>query len=494
MFGWFKKEQKKPQKRAFDAAKYNRLVASWLSVASSINEDLKGGIDVIRARARDLAQNEPMAKKYLSTVAANVVGSNGVLLQARVAENERQDKAANDAIEKAWSRFSKVGVYDVSGRMSRKDFERALIKCVARDGEALVVEHFDADNEFSYALQLVDINLLATTLNKESSGGSNAIIMGVEINPLGRAVAYHLYDSPYGKDSTLNRKTRRVTAENVIHLFVQDSPEQVRGYSWLHASMIRMNHLKKYQEFAIVASAVGASKMGFFKTPEGDGTAYADEEVEATGELHKEAAAGQFDVLPEGWDFTPFNPDYPHMMYAEFIKTAKRDISSGLDVSYHSLANDLEGVNFSSIRSGTLEEREQWKVVQDWFIGAYEERVYENWLRQALLNGAIKMISGKPLPATKREKFQAHEFLGRRWDWVDPLKDEQANTEALRRGGASPYKIAAQKGEDAEEILNDLEKFFESARQKKIPIEFLVQSMSSKNNDMNDVDDVLNKE
>lgn len=453
-----KEEPAKKKKRSFDAAKYNRLLASWLAVSRSINDDIEEGVDAIRGRARGLAQNEPMVKKYLALVAANVVGSTGIKLQARVSENDKQDKLANDAIEAAWLEFGKAGICDITGRMSMNDMLRTIIQCVARDGEALIYEHSGVDNGFGYALQLLDINRLDTRLSRPPSNGNNAIIMGVEIDGNGKSVAYHLKNNRFGKDEVASNPVR-YSADNLIHLFLPDSPEQVRGYSWLHASMVRIQHLKKYQEFALVASAVGASKMGFFTQPEGDGTGLADEEDEETGELFQEAAAGQFGILPEGVNFTPFNPDYPHAMYDTFVKAAKRDISSGINVSYHSLANDLEGVNFSSIRSGTLEEREQWKVYQDWFISCFVERIYNKWLRSALLSEAIKSVTGQPLPAAKRDKFMAHEFLGRRWPWVDPLKDEQANTEALRNSLASPYKIAAQKGEDIEDILNDLERF-----------------------------------
>jgi lambda family phage portal protein len=455
MFGWFKKSAKSTKRRSFDAAKFNRLVSSWLSVSQSINKDLKDGLDNLRIRSRDLAQNEPMAAKYLSLVSANVIGARGIVLQARVTEdNGNQDKYANIAIEKAWYDWGKK-YCDISGRLSLNDMERLLVECVARDGEALILEHQSADNPHGYNLQVIDAERLATSLDRKAENGKNAILMGVEIDAKGKPVAYHLKKNV----DVVVGDTERYPAEKIIHLFMAKTPEQVRGYPWAHSVMVRMFHLKKYQEFALVASAVGASKMGFFKQPEGDGSQLADDEDQETGELFQEAAAGQFGVLPEGVDFVPFNPDYPHQMYAEFIKTAKRDISSGLNVSYHSLANDLEGVNFSSIRSGTLEEREQWMVAQDWFINAFMERIYSNWLKNALLKGAIVTPNGKSMPASKIAKFSEHEFLGRRWQWVDPLKDVKANIEAMNAGLMSPYVIAAQQGSDAEEIIDDIARF-----------------------------------
>ena len=465
----FTKKEVEPQKRSFEAAKVTRLVQSWAAISKSINVDLREGVDAVRARARDLAQNEPMAKKYLSLVAANVVGSTGIVLQSKIVDpSGKPDKLANDAIESAWYKWSN-GACDISGRMSMPDFERAVIKCVARDGEALVYEHVGTDNEFGYALQLIDINRLATTKNIPAGEKQNAVIMGVEIDRNGKPLFYHVYEYMYGDDQT-KWTTKPFPADKIIHIFLQDSPEQIRGVSWMHASMIRMFHLKKYQEWAIIAAGVGASKMGFFTSPEGDGIDVADGEDATTGELYQEAAGGQFGVLPEGWGFESFNPDYPHAMYAEFVKTAKRDISSGLGVSYHSLANDLEGVNFSSIRSGTLEEREEWKVIQNWFIGVFLERIYPVWLKHSLLKNAIKSITGTPMPASKLEKFSTHNFLGRRWAWVDPLKDIQASVEAIDNGLADPHEIASQQGTDIEDVLDGLSAYQQMVKDKGVEI------------------------
>lgn len=477
MWPFSKKEEVKPKKRSFDAAKNTRLVQSWAAISRSINVDLKEGVDAVRARARDLAQNEPMVKKYLSLVAANVVGSTGIVLQCKITDpSGKPDKLANDAIEQGWYKWSEAKNCDVSGRMSMPDFERALIKCIARDGEAIIYEHVGANNDFGYALQLLDINRLATVKNQIRTATQNAIIMGVEIDGYGKPVNYHMYEFMFGDDQS-KWTTKPYSAENIIHLFLQDSPEQIRGVSWMHASMIRMFHLKKYQEWAIIAAGVGASKMGFFTSPEGDGTDVADGEDADTGELYQEASGGQFGVLPEGWGFESFNPDYPHAMYAEFIKAAKRDIAGGLNTSYHSLANDLEGVNFSSIRSGTLEEREEWKVIQNWFINAFLERIYPQWLRNSLLNSAIKSVTNAPMPASKLDKFKAHNFLGRRWPWVDPLKDIQASVEAINNGLTDPHEVAAQLGTDIEDVLDGLAAYQQMIKDKGVEINALRDKM-----------------
>jgi len=112
---------------------------------------------------------------------------------------------------------------------------------------------------------LLDINRLATVKNQIRTATQNAIIMGVEIDGYGKPVNYHMYEFMFGDDQS-KWTTKPYSAENIIHLFLQDSPEQIRGVSWMHASMIRMFHLKKYQEWAIIA--VKLSNTNFCACPQ----------------------------------------------------------------------------------------------------------------------------------------------------------------------------------------------------------------------------------
>jgi lambda family phage portal protein len=149
----------------------------------------------------------------------------------------------------------------------------------------------------------------------------------------------------------------------------------------------------------------------------------------------------------------PYESQYPNAVIEPFTKAILRRIATGLDVAYNSLANDLEGVNYSSIRAGVLEEREQWMTMQNWFIDAFIEPVFDEWYARAMTAGAIVMPNGSPLPLAKAEKFRAHEWQGKRWSWVDPLKDQEAAVLAVRSGFMSPQQVAAQQGLDLEDVI-----------------------------------------
>ncbi len=441
--------------RSFDAAKLDRLNASWTSFMRNINDDIRFELSILRARSNDLAQNDPLAKKYLTLVEENIVGPNGFYLQSKAQDSLGLDIQANAAIEKAYKEWCDK-FCDVSGRLSFSEIQRLISKSVARDGEILVRHIIDDSNKFGYQVQLISADRLAD-INKEFDGNSK-IISGVEFDKFGRRLKYHLYE-----DKCLpGAKAITIPASEITHIFVQDYPEQVRGIPWMASSMTRMNILKKYIEFALVASAIGASTMGFYKTPDGDGSPLADdldEESDEEAELYSEVTAGKFGILPPGVDFEKFDPNYPHQMFDEFTKTISRWISSGLNVSYNLLCNDLEGVSFSSIRSSVLEERNHWTSLQNTFINQMMIPIYEKWLTTALLKNAILLPNGSPLPALKKDKFLNYNFLGRRWDWVDPRNDAEAKVVLIRNKLASPYSIVSEMGGDLEKILDDLQRF-----------------------------------
>ena len=458
----------KAEKRSFAGARPLGALASWQPQNWSADALAQSDLDRLRSRARSLARDNDYMRKFLQMVESNVIGRDGFALQMRVPmdNSDQPDALANRAIETAFVRWSRRGVCDVTGLYSFADLQRLLVRSVARDGEALVRHVHGFDNGFGYALQVLDIDRLDTNYNVPSQNGKNAVRMGVELNPYGRPVAYWLRNQHPGERaalSTVQSLRERVPVEDISHVYLHDRPEQRRGFPWVASAIVGLQNLGGYQEAAIIAARIGASKMGFFTQneeadnfmPPIDG----EEQANAHGgvDLIDSVDPGVFHELPRGYNFTPFNPDYPHANYDVFVKASLRGISSGLGVSYHSLANDLEGVNFSSIRSGTLEERDAWMALQNWFAESLLYDVFDRWIAAALLAGAVKLPNGSALPAAKLDKFKTYQWQGRRWSWVDPLKDIKTHETAVGLLVKSRRDICAEMGLDFDDVIAQIE-------------------------------------
>ncbi len=443
-------------RRRFDGAAVDRFTAGWLATMDAIDTELRSDLDRLRTRARDLAKNNPVVKRYLKMVGDNVVGPNGFKLQARVENSPGvQDQLANDAIESAWTDFCRAA--DVTGQLSLTDLITGAARAAARDGEILL-RHVRGVGKYGYAVQWIDIDRLDTQFNRPAANGLNAIHMGVEIDSYGRPLYFHILTAHPSLAATA-RQHERVPASDIIHAFVRDFPEQRRGIPWMHAVIKDLHNLNEYDKSALTAARKGADTLGFFVSPDGEPPPM---DAEESGEPIAVSVPGSYDTLPEGYDFRPYESQYPSATYGDFVKAHLRRIATGLGVSYNTLAEDLEGVNYSSIRSGTLNERDGWMATQNWFIGAVLEPIYREWLQLALLKGAIVMPNGSPLPLAKLAKFSAHTFQGRRWQWVDPLKDIEASRLAIQTGITSPQVVAAQNGMDVEEVIADIARFEQS--------------------------------
>lgn len=455
-------EQRKQQRaarevRRFEAARQTRLTYGWTTSNTAFNADLRMDLDALRARARDLVANNDYARKFLAMAVSNIVGPNGFSFQSRAAKPDgTPDNADQDAIETSLAGWCEAGECDVTGKNSLVDICRTVVRALAGDGEALVRRIKSRKFAYGLRLQLLDIDRLDVRYNVDLPSG-NRVVMSVELDVFGRPVAYWLLTQHPGDPLRHAQKTQereRIPAAEIFHLFVSERPEQVRGLPWMHTAMLRLQMLAGYEEAAIVAARTGASKMGFFVSPDGTAQGIADGQTE-DGQFVTDAEAGAFQVLPEGYDFKAWSPEYPTQNYDSFVKATLRGIASGLNVAYNTLANDLEGVNFSSIRSGTLEERDQWMLLQGWLIGAFLRPLFNDWIETALLSGAIVSF-GTPLPASRLQKFRAHQWQGRRWQWVDPVKDVEASLMAIRAGLQSPYAVAGQMGLDLDEVMADL--------------------------------------
>ncbi|MCP4828684.1 MAG: phage portal protein, partial [Proteobacteria bacterium] len=318
-------------------------------------------------------------------------------------------------------------------------------------------------------LQFIDPQLIDVGYKHDKLKGGRYIRAGIEFDQWGSPVAYHVKtDTGADTYSIGGMSYTRVDAKHMIHGFLPERIGQKRGLPWMATALARMKQLNAYEEAAVVAARVGASKLGFFKSA--DGEAFQGSEYSSDGEIITDAEPGTFHQLPAGVDFTAFDPGYPTGEFNGFVKSCLRGISSGLGVSYNTLANDLEGVNFSSIRAGVLEDRESWKMLQEFLIDTLCRPLFEEWLTLSLLTGTIK-VQGGSLGIGRADKFKDAIWQPRRWSWVDPVKDIQAAKEAIRLGLRSRSDVIREMGKDPGDVWAEIQAERELMQTLDVPID-----------------------
>lgn len=445
-----KREQIVDAKRNFAAAQVGRLTFDWATSILSRDQKIWTDLRKLRARSRELADNDPTMQKFLGLCVANIIGKSGVKMQPKIKNLRGGQLAAelNSQIAEEWKSWCARGVCTVDGKLSFDELERLLIRTAAMDGEFLVIMR-PTDNAWGFALQHMDMDQLDHTYFDESLSGGRSIRMGVEVDKFRRPLAYWLFNRP-PNEWTVNPLARvRVPSESAIHAYLPDSALQTRGIPWAATAMFQMNMLRGYMEAEVTAARVGACQMGILINKGTD--EFEGEGKNEDGTVKLEAQPGGFLQMQGDQDFKQFNPTHPSTAFASFVKEAKRNIASALGVAYTSLAEDLEGVNFSSIRAGLLNERDMWRVRQKWMIESFHKPVFKMWLMQSILSGRIDI--------SIRDEDQVLSQIAwhpRGWAWVDPAKDQVAAQMSVQNGFTTRRRVLASQGEELESTLEEL--------------------------------------
>jgi lambda family phage portal protein len=452
--------------RGFAAADSNRLTSSLEREAQFINQQLRYQLRALRARSRQVTQNNPFGKRFAQMVVDNVAGPAPFRLQAKVHfANGRLDHVANRKIEAAWRGWGRKGVCELTGRWSWNAVQRTLVRMLAVDGELLLRKHRGVQyGAYGMQLQILDVDRLDDMLNKRLPGGG-AIHMGVELDAVSRPVAYHLLKRK--PESWLAggypREHERVPAEEIVHVFVPEFAEQSRGIPWMYAALLNLIHIGAFEEAAVIAARVGAAQMGVIESPDGGGALVGDG-TDAQGNATINAEPGTFPKLPPGYKLSGWNPKYPDAAIEPFLKACLRGVAMGVNVAYHNLAGDMEGVNYSSARIAELDERDHWMTVQSFVAEHLHEPLYADWLQMQALSGML------PFDAARLEKYRDVQWQGRRWAWVDPLKEVKAHLAAIDGRLKSRTRVVAESGEDIEDVFDEIAAEQQLAEEKNVTL------------------------
>lgn len=439
---------------SFPAAQFGRLVADWATNGLSADRVLDGNLKVLRDRARQLERSNSYMRRFLAELVANVLGASGILLNSNVRDTPggKLDRDANLYLERRFTDWScNPKWFDVARELNMHESQKIGLRSVARDGDYLIrmIRGRNAvkndNNPWGFRLQFLEGDMLDYKYNAELPNG-NKIRLGVEKDEWGRCVAYHIFTNNPG-DYYWEGNRIRVPAEDIIHPYCRERFGQSRSFPWVVSAMRPMHMMEKYEEAELVAARVGAAKMGFYvpKTPEDW-----DGEIDGKGDLLQDANPGMFEVLPQGMDFKEYNPNHPNANLPGFRKEMLRSIASGILSSYNFLAQDFEGVNYTSLRASAMNEREIWKLIQVWYAYVYLAPLYPNWLEMGIISGQLA------LPMSKFDKFNSPSWKYRRWGWVDPLKEIQAADLAINSRVTSRARVFEASGDESSADYNAL--------------------------------------
>jgi lambda family phage portal protein len=272
-----------------------------------------------------------------------------------------------------------------------------------------------------------------------------------------KRLAYWFFrDHPGDGTITLNRSMERVRvpADQVLHVYKPLRPGQIRGRPWLTPGIVKLYDWDKYSDAELTRKLGAAMHMGAITQELGgdiSATGLVDEDTEAddVGTADIAMEPGTLPILPKGFDISWNNPADVGPNYEAFAYRTLLELCAAMGLPYFSVTGDTSKANYSSIRSALLDfkrrmEQFQWETL----VFQFCRPVYNWFLPAAVMAGAVRL----PGYATNPRAYHRVKWITPKWDWVDPLKDVQAEKLMVDSGFKARDTVIEERGDDPEEV------------------------------------------
>ncbi|MFP1646726.1 phage portal protein [Pontitalea aquivivens] len=435
-----------------EGAMAKRRLRGWNPPLENINALVASGGPRLLARARELVVTNGYAANACEAFAANLVGD-GIKPSSLI-----EDPALRDRVQKLWLAWTDEA--DADGLTDFYGLQAMVAREMFVAGECFVrLRPRRAEDGLLVPLQLQLLQAEMLPFEKtEVALNGNRIRCGIEFDRIGRRVAYHFRRRHPG-DSTDQRvavpDTVRVPAEDVLHIYRPLDAGQIRGLPHVAPAMVRLFLLDQYDDAELDRKKTAAMFAGFITKTAPEEPLLGEGAADLDGAAIASLEPGTMQVLLPGEDVKFSSPADVGGGYEAFQYRTLLAVSASLGLPYHLVTGDVRQANYSSLRAELVEFRRRVQQLQHGVLAHQLCRpVWRRWLETAVLAGALKIDD----PATAR----AVQWIPPRWDWVDPLKDIQAQVLAMEAGITSRRKVVEATGYDVEEV--DRENAADAAR------------------------------
>ena len=457
------REPKRGSMRMYGAARGSRLTGGFGSGGdTSADAELSSSLTRLRSASRQMVRDSSYAKRARTIVVNNVIGS-GVGMQAQTMTTRGDlNKRVNADIEAAWCSWAVADSCHTGGALHFHDLERAAMGQVFEAGEVFIRLHTArfGRSKIPLALELIESERVPIEAQPIGTLEGVDVRMGIEHDEFGRAVAYWIRKRHPGDVRFAGVETdryERVPADEVMHLRLVDRWPQTRGEPWLHTAVKKLNDMNEYSASEVQAARMSSYLFGTIESKDEAGNLATDEEDDGTQVM--DIQPGLVQQLNPGEEFKLHNPNRPNVALDPFLRYMLREMAAGVGVSYESLSRDYSQSNYSSSRLALLDDRDLWRMLQQWWIRSFRAPLHSMWLMRAVLARSIPSIAPSTY-APNQEAYEAVLWKPRGWSWIDPTKEVAAYKEGVKAGFISTSDVIAltADGRDIEDVVTAMER------------------------------------
>ena len=432
---WFRKKPGKSVLRPvarwlrarFDAATTTKDSARHWAAAEFLSADAEADgatRRTLRTRARYEVQNNSYARGIVNTIADDTVGT-GPRLQMLL-----EDNPLCNAVERDFAAWA--------GRvhLARKLRTMRVARCQDGEAFAILAQNPALASPVRLDLQLIEADRVT---DSDATLDDERWVDGIELDRFGNPKSYLVLRKHPGGNASFDADWLKVRAEDMIHVFRQDRPEQHRGVPEITSALPLFAHLRRFT-LAVVSAAESAADFAGILYTDAPANGEADS-VEAMDTIQLER--NMLLTMPGGWKMAQVDPKQPVTTYGEFKREILNEIARCLNIPFNIAAGNSSGYNYASGRLDHQTYYKSLKVDQAFMEEVVLDRILERWLREWSL---VNRTSVDECDCCHVWFWDGHEH-------VDPSKEATAQEKRLANNTTTLAAEYAKQGKDWETEL-----------------------------------------
>lgn len=398
-------------------------------------------LTLLRDRARQMAENNPLAVGMLDRAVENVIG-HGMRLQAMT-----DDPGFNEQAEELWRDW--IDKADIRGVFSGAEFQRVIYRHHLLDGDVgcgLVSRGTDC------FLQGYEGDLIDT-----ANGGyrpEDNVVDGIQFDSDNRAVGY--YVTPFDQSGVQMGETF-IRARDFIFYPRLRRLSQIRGEPCFSQVFKLFDQIDGYQEAVIVAARIAACQGLMIKSNSAanqlNGLKTATD-LQGNPRRITQMEPGIIHYLQPGEEVQTINPSQPTQSFPDFMAAMLRFAGLTLGLPLELVLLDFSRTNYSSARASLLQAYRSFRTQQQSFCERFMSRTYRWRISKWVKNGQLVVppkLLGVPADGTSPAWWN-HQWIAPGWAWVDPVKELQAALMAIDGGLATVSGTLQEHGKDLRDL------------------------------------------
>lgn len=435
-------------------------------------------IEQLRAESWNLYRNNPYARKIVRTLESKVVGRGmHPISLAKTIDGKPFTEFREKAREVWWSLQNCADVRGKPGRggLDMVELQKLALRQVILSGATLArPKTLTARQQkrlgapIRLAMHMISINRLSAFDKADGFVDGNDWYRGIELNPDGERVAYHLTTQRLDEFDAVDMDVFRVPADEMIHLYVCDDIDQLNGTPWFAPAIFQARDGGDLQYNVLKSSAIAACFVVGYSLASGKSRlglapeTSSDDLTDSDGNAITKVQPGMMINTGKDGKVEGISPAQPTTNVVDFLRHILGGIGTALPgIKASTVTQDYKGSSFSSERAADNDVWPEMESVQDWFARSFVQPWFEAVIDTAVAQGLFAGVITQEEYADRRNELLDTQWRGPIARSINPTDDEKASQMRVANGKSSPQMECAAANVDHADVIRDVSEWIQ---------------------------------